>query len=93
MDTKKLVMVGGAGLGAYLLYRWWQGRQQAVAPQPEANGMVAPVPPAPPTSFVGAPPAKPPVTMPLPTTLQPTEQQAVDPAYWEGLARNIASRL
>jgi len=32
-DTKQILLIGGLGVGGYLLYSWWQGRQAAGAEQ------------------------------------------------------------
>jgi hypothetical protein len=87
MGAKKIVLIGGGGLAAYMLYRWWQRRQAAPAAASVANGVAPAVPtPAVAPAVPSAPAAPNGITM-------PTAEQAANPSYWEGLAREIAASI
>jgi uncharacterized membrane protein YebE (DUF533 family) len=88
MDLKKIALIGGGGVAAYYAYQWWKKQQE---PTVAANGAAVEAPP-PPTASAEAP-APPTVIVPPPEPVEPTEAQATDPAYWEGIARNIVAEL
>jgi hypothetical protein len=81
MDTKKVVLIGGAGVGAYLLYRFYRD-QRALAEAVAAAGASGADVPSPPTVIVPASPA-----------VTPTQEQATSPAYWESVARSVVAEL
>ena len=85
MDLKRLALIGGGGVAAYYAYQWWKKQQ---APAVAANGAAAE-----PSAVTAEAPAPPTVIVPPPEPVEPTEAQATDPAYWEGIARNIVAEL
>jgi hypothetical protein len=100
MDLKKLMIIGGAGVGAYYLYQWWKRQQpSAVAANGVAPVITTPAPtvaePAPPKVVEPAPAAPPPpsAVAPAPTPAAPTEVQMQDPSYWESVARSVVAEM
>jgi hypothetical protein len=80
MDTPmKVGLLAGGGVAAFLAYRFWRD-QRALAEAVEATA-------------AGTEPAPTSVIVPPPQPVGPTEAQATDPAYWEGVARSVVAEL